>query len=109
MSALLFALLVPLQFEEKIVPSVNFSHAVRNFSRLRFATVSQRRRQRSLISTSQTDQSCRKFLQIIERGCAFSLCCLAHFEARNKLAKILITDLRCAQQQNTRWLGRELM
>ena len=62
------------------------------------AAVSKRRRKRSFVAAGQADQSCREFFKIVERRCAFGLRGLAHLEARDELAEILIAGLRSAEQ-----------
>src|ERR1035438_7425176 len=66
------------------------------------ASMRQRYGQRSLITSSKTDEPSGKLFDIFERGCAFGLCRLAHLEASDELAEILIASLRRAQQQQPR-------
>ena len=78
-------------------------------ARLALAAVRERRGQRPLVAAGQADQSRGKFFEIFECGRAFGLGGLAHLEARDELAKILIAGLRCAEQQHARRLLRVLM
>ncbi len=67
------------------------------------------RRQRAFVAAGEADQPGGKLFQIVERCCAFGLGGLAHLEARDELAQILVAGLRGAEQQQARRLCRELM
>ena len=85
-AALLFALLVPLQFEIHIAAPVNRRQPLGDLPRLAFSAARERRRQRSLLAACQADQSGGKFFQVLNRRRALGLRRLAHFEARDQLA-----------------------
>ena len=108
-AALLFALLVPLQFEIHIAAPVNRSQPLGNLPRFVLTAACERRRQRTFVAARQANQSAGKLFQILNRRRAFGLRRLAHLEARNQLAKILIAGLRRAQQHHARRLVGKLV
>ena len=57
------------------------------------AAAPERSRQWAFLAARQTNQSGRKFFQILDRCRAFGLRRLAHLEARNQLAQILVANL----------------
>ena len=89
--------------------AVDARELVEALPRFHLPRLRERRSKRPLIAAGQADQSRGKFREVIERCRALGLRCFAHFEARNKLAKILITRLRCTEQHNARWLVGALM
>src|ERR1035438_257314 len=100
---------MPLQFQVEIAAAVDRAQAVDDLSRARYALLCECGSQRPLITACQTDQSCGEFFQIFKCRCALCFCSLTHLEARDELAEVLIGGLRCAGQQETWRLMRELM
>src|ERR1035437_4032170 len=98
-----------LQFNIEVAVAVDFGELLEALPRLPLPGLRERRSKRSLIAAGQADQSRGKFREVIKRCRTLGLRCFAHFEARNELTKILIADLRCAEQHNPRWLIGTLM
>jgi hypothetical protein len=65
--------------------------------------------ERAFVAAGEADQSGGEFFQVVEGCSAFGLGGFAHLEAGDELAEILIADLRGAEQQQARRLGRELV
>src|ERR1017187_5396193 len=85
-AALLVAAAVALQFEVEMRGAEDGLEPVSDFASSITASMRQRYGQRSLITSSKTDEPSGKLFDIFERGCAFSLCRLAHLEASDELA-----------------------
>ena len=67
------------------------------------------RQAEALRSSEKANQSIGKFFQVLNRRRAFGLRRLAHLEARNQLAQILVAGLRRAQQHHARRLLGKLI
>ena len=67
------------------------------------------RGKRTFVAASHADKSVGKLFQVIERSRAFCLGSFTHLEARDELAKILVANLRSAEQKQPRRIRRELV
>ena len=107
-AALFVALLVALKFDVEIAAAVDCGEPLGDLARSCSAAVCQRRGQRAFVAAGEADQSGGELFKIFERSRALGLGVLAHLEARDELAEILIAGLRCAEQQQARRLVREI-
>ena len=65
--------------------------------------------ERAFVAAGEADEPGREFGEIVECGSALSLGCLAHLEARDELAEVLVAGLRGTEEQKARWLGGMLV
>ena len=108
-AAFFIALLVALEFEIDIAVPVNCGEPFHELACFVVSAACQRRGNWAFVASGDADQSGGELFEVFECGGALGLCCLPHLEARDELAKILVTDLRCAEQYDAWRLVRVLM
>jgi hypothetical protein len=84
---------VTLQLHVNILAAEDVCQLLDAFSTLRFTTFGKRCSEWTFMTAGEAKHAGMKLAQIIERRSAFALCLLAHLEASNELAKILVTHL----------------
>ena len=101
--------LMALEFDIYIVMTVDTRQTVQKLAGFLVTMAFKRCRKRTLITTCQADKARGEFFEVFECSRTFSLGCFTHFEACDQLAQVLVSSLRCTEQDNARRLTRTLM
>src|SRR5215469_3920795 len=98
-----------LQLDIYIVAAVDSGQPIEPLAYASFSAAFERGCEWSFIAACKANQPRRKFFEVVQCRRAFRLRFLAHLEARDELAEVLISSLRCAQQRDARRFRGALM
>ncbi len=92
---------VTLQFHVDVAAAEDVDQLLHALPACVFTSVVERRSQRAFVASGKADQTMQKLRQDRCQGAPFALVRLAHLEAGNELAKVLVADARRAKQWKT--------